>query len=364
MKAEVLCSILLVLAAGGVLTAAAQITITSADATAMFASGKVSWTYDDSTTSALDIGSTGLSSWDFRSLKVDFASTLTGVAPASTPYASTFPGATHAFQTSQSMEGITLTMYQYFILSSTSVLDPGLKGGAPSQFGDIVYTQTNTPAAVIYSLPSTFGSTWNTSYVETFGITAGGFPIVGPVVTSYAESYHVDAYGPMTVPGGATYQALRIRYEERSPGLSVGYIFMAKEGAIITVMAGDTLSSSSGVIPVAGVSWISPTAVGVAAEQTAPADYALLQNFPNPFNPATEIRYVVAGGGTSGSGASPVRIEVYDLLGREVAVLVDESKTPGAYSVSFDAKGLSSGVYLYRLTAGNFGQTRRMLLVR
>jgi len=217
---------------------------------------------------------------------------------------------------------------------------------------------------VNYSLPSTYGSTWNTTYAETYGITAGGFPIVGPVVTSYSESYHVDAYGPMTVPGGATYQALRIRYEERSPELSVGYIFIAKEGAIITVTASDTLSLSSGVIPVAGVSWISPTAVGVATEQTAPAEYALQQNFPNPFNPSTEIRYVVAGGGTQSSGASAVRLGIFDLLGREVAVLVNESKTPGAYSVSFDAKGLSSGVYLYKLTAGNFVQTRRMLLVR
>jgi len=111
MKAGVLCAAFLVLAAGGVLTAAAQITITFADAAAMFAVTKTSWTYEDSTTTTLNIGTTGSSSWDFRSLKADHASTLTGIAPASTPYASAFPSATHAFQTSQSQQGITMEVY-------------------------------------------------------------------------------------------------------------------------------------------------------------------------------------------------------------------------------------------------------------
>jgi hypothetical protein len=63
-------------------------------------------------------------------------------------------------------------------------------------------------------------------------------------------------------------------------------------------------------------------------------------------------------------GASDVKLSVFDLLGREVAVLVNEKKAPGSYEVKFDASGLPSGVYLYRLTAGIFVQSRKMIVVK
>jgi hypothetical protein len=90
----------------------------------------------------------------------------------------------------------------------------------------------------------------------------------------------------------------------------------------------------------------------------------LEQNYPNPFNPATVIRYAIPGAGGQGLGTSNVRLVVYDLLGREVAVLVNEKKVPGSYEVTFDGAGLASGVYFYRLTAGSFVQTHKMLLIR
>jgi photosystem II stability/assembly factor-like uncharacterized protein len=88
-----------------------------------------------------------------------------------------------------------------------------------------------------------------------------------------------------------------------------------------------------------------------------PAEFGLEQNYPNPFNPTTAVRYQLA-------AASDVRLVVYDLLGREVAVLVNEKKAAGSYKVQFGASGLSSGVYLYRLTAGGFAQTRKMVVVK
>ena len=81
------------------------------------------------------------------------------------------------------------------------------------------------------------------------------------------------------------------------------------------------------------------------------------QNFPNPFNPTSAINYQLP-------GASDVRLVIYDLLGREVEVLVNERKAPGSYEVKFDAVGLASGIYLYRLTAGSFVHTRKMILVK
>jgi len=88
-----------------------------------------------------------------------------------------------------------------------------------------------------------------------------------------------------------------------------------------------------------------------------PGEFALAQNYPNPFNPTTVISYQLP-------VASNVRLIIYDLLGRHVAVLVNERKAPGSYEVHFDTSGLSSGTYLYRLSAGGFAQTRKMVVVK
>jgi Secretion system C-terminal sorting domain len=88
-----------------------------------------------------------------------------------------------------------------------------------------------------------------------------------------------------------------------------------------------------------------------------PKEYSLIQNYPNPFNPATTIQYSVA-------GRRIVTLKVYDILGREVATLVNKEKNPGVYEIKFDGSKLSSGVYFYRIQAGNFVQTKKMLLLK
>jgi hypothetical protein len=97
----------------------------------------------------------------------------------------------------------------------------------------------------------------------------------------------------------------------------------------------------------------------VASGNTLPQRCALDQNYPNPFNPTTKIGFRV-----SGAGSAWVRLSVYDILGREVAVLVNEEKQPGSYEVSFDGHGLASGIYLYKLVGGAFAQTHTMMLVK
>jgi endo-1,4-beta-xylanase len=90
---------------------------------------------------------------------------------------------------------------------------------------------------------------------------------------------------------------------------------------------------------------------------TLPPSYQLEQNFPNPFNPATTIRYNV-------SKASKVELKVFDLLGREVQYLVNSVQPPGQYSVTFNAQDLASGVYFYRLIAGTFTETKKLMLLK
>jgi Zn-dependent M28 family amino/carboxypeptidase len=90
-----------------------------------------------------------------------------------------------------------------------------------------------------------------------------------------------------------------------------------------------------------------------------PDGFRLEQNYPNPFNPNTNIGYRVWG-----LGSKWVRLAVYDLLGRELALLVNEEKEPGNYTVRFDASSLSSGVYVYRLSVGDFTDAKKMALLR
>lgn len=96
---------------------------------------------------------------------------------------------------------------------------------------------------------------------------------------------------------------------------------------------------------------------GVSEQEKIPSEFVLSQNYPNPFNPATTIHYSIL---TSGQ----VNLKVYDLLGREVAELVNEYKIVGSYEVQFNASNLSSGAYIYKLQTGSFIQTKKMLLMK
>jgi hypothetical protein len=100
-------------------------------------------------------------------------------------------------------------------------------------------------------------------------------------------------------------------------------------------------------------------------EQTAgPVAFTLDQNYPNPFNPTTSIGYSVGVVSGQWSVASRVRLAVYDLLGREVAVLVDAPKEPGVYTATWNAAGMASGVYIYRLTTNDYTLCRSMVLLK
>ena len=88
-----------------------------------------------------------------------------------------------------------------------------------------------------------------------------------------------------------------------------------------------------------------------------PKDYMLSQNYPNPFNPVTKIEFALP-------KQSYVTLKIYDLLGREVASLINDTKPAGYYSVDFDAGSLSSGVYIYRMISGTYSQTMRMVVVK
>ena len=97
---------------------------------------------------------------------------------------------------------------------------------------------------------------------------------------------------------------------------------------------------------------------GIAEERRGmPSEFELSQNYPNPFNPSTTIKYELP-------KSTEVRLSVYDLLGREVSILVNDRGDAGVHEVKFDAANLASGVYVYRLTAGDFVQSRTLMILK
>ncbi|MCX6162470.1 MAG: T9SS type A sorting domain-containing protein, partial [Ignavibacteriae bacterium] len=88
-----------------------------------------------------------------------------------------------------------------------------------------------------------------------------------------------------------------------------------------------------------------------------PETYSLSQNYPNPFNPVTKINFALPKSGL-------VTLKVYDVLGKEITTLVNEVKNVGAYTVDFNGSNLSSGVYFYKLSSGDFTSIKRMMLIK
>jgi len=106
------------------------------------------------------------------------------------------------------------------------------------------------------------------------------------------------------------------------------------------------------------------TVVSVAEDkESIPNEFHLAQNYPNPFNPTTEIRYQLPVG-PNGILSYHVTLKVYNLFGEEVATLVNQYQASGYKSVRWDASGLASGVYLYRLVAGPFTEVKRLILIK
>jgi hypothetical protein len=92
-----------------------------------------------------------------------------------------------------------------------------------------------------------------------------------------------------------------------------------------------------------------------------PKQFKLEQNYPNPFNPETTIKYSIPVGVETPYMAS---LRVYDVLGNEVATLVNEPKAQGNYEVKFDGSNLASGIYFYKITCGKFSEAKKLILLR
>jgi hypothetical protein len=173
----------------------------------------------------------------------------------------------------------------------------------------------------------------------------GGGPPSGFKTDSTGRTHNV----PSTLPGDATYSPLWFVNIYDNEDFDMVHDLSSAENATILVTGAANVNC-----PIVSVS--NPTAIE-DNQNVQPEVYSLAQNYPNPFNPTTNISYKIPESGF-------VSLKVYDALGREVATLVNEVKPAGNYLVNFNAAGLASGIYFYRLKTGNFTQNHKMILLK
>jgi hypothetical protein len=146
-----------------------------------------------------------------------------------------------------------------------------------------------------------------------------------------------------------------IAFQRYDPVSETGTIYMTPLAEDQMTPSGSATVFRTGEIP---VWYVRGASSGTNEdEDTSPVAFRLLQNRPNPFNPATLIPFTLLRPGH-------VALNVYDILGRTVATLVDEDRPAGDYTVRFEGAGCASGVYIYRLRVGSAEKTRKMTLVR
>ncbi|QQS38344.1 MAG: T9SS type A sorting domain-containing protein [Ignavibacteriales bacterium] len=125
---------------------------------------------------------------------------------------------------------------------------------------------------------------------------------------------------------------------------------------------GNSLDTTSGY-DIAIIKYVqNPTSVD--EDDAELSSFTLEQNYPNPFNPMTKINFTIPLSETLRGASVLTTLKVYDVLGKEIATLVNEEKPTGSYEVDFNASGLSSGIYFYKLNAGKYSETKKMILVK
>lgn len=180
-------------------------------------------------------------------------------------------------------------------------------------------------------------------------------PVVSDTFPTFSDptEYSVnDGSGPVVVQQGGRNSFSNVRADS---------VF----GKTIVTL-GENLNSLTGIVyysfnqykfvPRTNADFGIPTSVS-NTERVIPSTYALLQNYPNPFNPTTSISYDLP-------TTTRVTLKIYNILGQEVATLVNATQNPGRYTAQFDARSISSGVYFYHLRAGSFNQVKKMMLLK
>lgn len=345
----------------------AQVTITQADIAAQLALGKTVTTYADTLNSSVNIGSTGQSSWDFSGHPYQLVFDAESINPGSSPASGTFNSANYATYSEPTFAGVTSNTWVHLGLDGSAYSDLGTYTEATAMGFTTQTTIKMNPAETIMQLPLTFGANWSHTGTRDVDVVIVGVPFPQSYAVDVSVTRTVDAWGTLIMPDGRSVNVLRIKIVTElssnvggvpSTTTDLSFSFISPDGSTLHVNAVDASQPDNGTISANQVSWnYGSGATSVEKQEGIANSFSLAQNYPNPFNPTTTIQYSIP-------EDSHVSLKVFDVLGKEVAVLVNQEQKAGIYTSNFDASNLTSGIYFYTLTANNFTATKKLMLVK
>ncbi|MBK9331635.1 MAG: T9SS type A sorting domain-containing protein [Ignavibacteria bacterium] len=323
----------------------AQITLTSANNPSPGENNH----YTICDTTNISEGTSGANqTWSFPVLTGTDSGTVRFVNPGSTPYASQFPSSNIATTEDEAT-------FSYLTSSSSNLISNGSAGLGLT----INYSNPQTYLQFPFSYSSNFTDNFAAHY------SSQGFE----VFSTGTVTVTADAWGTITLPAGTFSNALRLKFvtvtnDSTSIGISTSnatsYSWFVN-GRKLPIFTITYTSFSFNGFPLGSdksVNYSDHVTIGITNISTeTPGEYRLSQNYPNPFNPATTLEFGI-------TKPEFVSLKIYDMLGKETAVLVSAKLRPGTYKYNFNASGLTSGIYFYTLKTENFSETKRMTLVK
>ncbi len=226
-------------------------------------------------------------------------------------------------------------------------------------------TESNLGSSTLSSLEKLNGRLFYLTYSAMFQSTNDGasWERIGPF-TWYPSEF--KSYGEYLFIGSLIPEMYKIHTDSTSinalPGNTPPFQFVSAMDinlGLIVAAAADVNNSGYGI-------WIRKTSdiTSVEENNSSPVDFYLGQNYPNPFNPSTKIKYTIPVVETWHASSLQTTLKVYDVLGNEIAILVNAEKSEGTYEIEWNASGLSSGIYFYQMTVGDFKETKKMLMIK
>jgi hypothetical protein len=249
------------------------------------------------------------------------------------------------FHTTTLFPGTTTSVFAYLggSYSAQSILANRL-GYWVKYGGSSVVTMTGDPIS-----PDTIHCTlgWNLIGSISYPVLVSSIAsIPGGLVTSPFFEYNLSYTSADTIQPGKAY-----------------WVKLSSAGSLILSASGNTPSSNRiKLVSIDDLPPSPPDGVTGVSDNSVPTEFALGQNYPNPFNPVTIIRYQIPSVGAIHE--LPVQLKMYDVLGREIATLVDGMQSPGYKSIQWDASRFTSGIYFYKLQAGQFSAIKKLVLLK
>lgn len=266
-------------------------------------------------------------------------------------------------------------------------------GGTPSSStvqNPVITYATPGLYTVKLRISNTFGSDSLTrvSYIRVRGAAMNSFNLIAPVTfTRLTVSSSDTSRLNFSWTKSSANPVVNYKVKLRKIGSSTDYYFTSNSGGLDTTagIRKNMLDSLAGILGTTGDSvrctwraWsyngvdslassgsnvltLVRSTIGIQVISTeVPSSFSLYNNYPNPFNPVTKIRFDIP----NISGNDIVNLTVFDILGKETAVLVNQSLKPGKYEIDWEASDYPSGIYFYRITAGSFSETKKMILIK